>query len=90
MVFYQARQKTRELQLEQFVEAAANTFPSIEDIRPDWERLFRYLGDQNTIVVLDEFPYLIEQDESLRPCYSSPNRTSTTYLYTSHVERDKH
>jgi AAA+ ATPase superfamily predicted ATPase len=64
-VFYQARQKTRELQREQFVAAAAETFPGIEDIRPDWERLFRYLGDRNAIVVLDEFPYLIEQDESL-------------------------
>ena len=64
-VFYQARQKTQELQREQFVEAAADRFPSIEDIRPDWERLFRYLADRDAIVVLDEFPYLIEQDESL-------------------------
>ena len=64
-VFYQARQKTADLQLEQFVEAASETFPGIEDIRPDWERLFRYLGDRDATVVLDEFPYLIEQDESL-------------------------
>ena len=64
-VYYQARQKTTELQLRQFVEAATAEFPGIEDIRPDWERLFRYLGDRDAIVVLDEFPYLIEQDESL-------------------------
>ncbi|PSQ54654.1 ATPase [Halobacteriales archaeon SW_8_68_21] len=64
-VFYQARQKTRDLQLEQFVEIAADTVPGIDDIRPDWERLFRYLADQDAIVVLDEFPYLIEQDEGL-------------------------
>jgi len=64
-VFYQARQKTADLQLEQFVETASETFPGIEDIRPDWERLFRYLGDRDATVVLDEFPYLIEQDESL-------------------------
>ena len=64
-VFYQARQKTAELQIEQFVEVAAAEFPAIEDIRPDWERLFRYLGNRDAIVVLDEFPYLIEQDESL-------------------------
>ena len=63
-VFYQARQETRELQVEQFVEAAADTILGIEDIRPHWGRL-RYLGDQNAIVVLDKFPYLIEQDESL-------------------------
>jgi AAA+ ATPase superfamily predicted ATPase len=64
-VFYQARQKTRTLQLEQFAEAAADTFPGIERIRRDWETLFEYLGEQDAIVVLDEFPYLIEQDESL-------------------------
>ena len=64
-VFYQARQKTRALQLEQFVETAAETFPGIEDIRLDWEPLFRYLATQDAIVVLDEFPYLVEQDESL-------------------------
>ena len=64
-VFYQARQKTQELQREQFIEAAADTFPSIEDIRRDWERVFRYLVDRDAIVVLDEFPYLFEQDESL-------------------------
>lgn len=64
-VFYQARQKTRTLQLEQFVETAADAFPGIERIRQDWEPLFEYLADQDAIVVLDEFPYLIEQDESL-------------------------
>lgn len=64
-VFYQARQKTGTLQREQFVETAAQTFPGIEDVRPDWERLFTYLADKGAIVVLDEFPYLIEQDESL-------------------------
>ena len=64
-VFYQARQKTADLQLEQFVETASETFPGIGDIRLDWERLLRYLGDRDATVVLDEFPYLIEQDESL-------------------------
>jgi AAA+ ATPase superfamily predicted ATPase len=64
-VYYQARQKTQSLQLEQFVTRAAETFPGITDIRLEWERLFRYLADQDAIVVLDEFPYLIEQDESL-------------------------
>jgi AAA+ ATPase superfamily predicted ATPase len=64
-VFYQARQKTRTLQLEQFAEAAADTFPGIERIRRDWEALFEYLGEQDAIVVLDEFPYLLEQDESI-------------------------
>jgi AAA+ ATPase superfamily predicted ATPase len=64
-VFYQARQKTRTLQLEQFVEMAADAFPGIDRIRQDWDPLLEYLADQDAIVVLDEFPYLIEQDESL-------------------------
>jgi AAA+ ATPase superfamily predicted ATPase len=64
-VYYQARQKTRTLQLEQFVEAAADTFPGVKRIRDEWEPLFTYLADQDAIVVLDEFPYLIQQDESL-------------------------
>ncbi|AWB26751.1 ATP-binding protein [Halococcoides cellulosivorans] len=64
-VFYQARQKTRTLQIEQFVETAAETVPGIERIRQDWEPLIEYLAEQDAIVVLDEFPYLIEQDESL-------------------------
>ena len=64
-VFYQARQKTRTLQLGQFIETAGAAFPGIERIRPDWEPLFEYLADHDAIVVLDEFPYLIEQDEGL-------------------------
>ena len=44
-VFYQARQKTRTLQIEQFVETAADAFPGIERIRQDWEPLFGYLAD---------------------------------------------
>ncbi|GAB6878431.1 ATP-binding protein [Halorubrum gandharaense] len=64
-VFYQARQKTAELQIEQFVEAASDAFPGIEAIRRDWEPLLTYLGKRDATVVLDEFPYLIEQDESL-------------------------
>jgi AAA+ ATPase superfamily predicted ATPase len=56
-VFYQTRQKTRTLQLEQFIETAADAFPGIEWIRQDWEPLFEYLADQDSIVILDEFPY---------------------------------
>jgi AAA+ ATPase superfamily predicted ATPase len=64
-VFYQARQKTRTLQLQQFVDRAADAVSGIERIRHDWESLLEYLSDCDAIVVLDEFPYLVEQDESL-------------------------
>lgn len=64
-VFYQARQKTRSLQLDQFVEHAAETYPGIADVRPEWEPLLRYLAARDAVVVLDEFPYLVEEDEGL-------------------------
>jgi AAA+ ATPase superfamily predicted ATPase len=50
VVFYQVRQKTGTVQLKQFVETAAETFPGIEDIRPDWQRLFTYLAERDAIV----------------------------------------
>jgi AAA+ ATPase superfamily predicted ATPase len=64
-VVYQARQKTRALQIEQFVDTAADTYPGVTRVRREWEAVLQYLTEQDAIVVLDEFPYLIEQDESL-------------------------
>ena len=64
-VVYQARQKTSALQLEQFASIAAETYPGISRLQHDWESLLGYLADQDAIVVLDEFPYLVEEDESL-------------------------
>ncbi|MFC3960220.1 ATP-binding protein [Halovivax cerinus] len=64
-VVYQARQKTSRLQLQQFVEAAATAYPDVERIRKNWEDVLRYLAEQDAIVVLDEFPYLVEQEPSL-------------------------
>jgi len=64
-VIYQAKQKTAELQLQQFIAIAAETYPGITRIRENWDAILGYLADQDAIVVLDEFPYLIEQDQSL-------------------------
>jgi AAA+ ATPase superfamily predicted ATPase len=64
-VVYQATETTPRLQLDQFVDIAAERFPGVTDIKEDWESLLGYLGDQNAVVVLDEFPYLIEADPSL-------------------------
>ncbi|MCH7661117.1 MAG: ATP-binding protein [Euryarchaeota archaeon] len=65
VVLYQARQKTQALQLKQFVTAASETFPGIERIRAEWEALLGYLAEQDAVIVLDEFHYLVEQDPSL-------------------------
>jgi len=64
-VYYQAVESTAQNQLEQFAEAAAAQFPSVANIRRDWEALIEALGEQNAVVVIDEFPFLIEEDDSL-------------------------
>jgi len=64
-VVYQAKQKTTDLQLQQFIDAASDTYPGVKRIREDWEDVLGYLAEEDAIIVLDEFPYLVEQDESL-------------------------
>ena len=64
-VHYQATQTTSQVQLDDFVDEAAATFPGVERIRREWEALLSYLLERDAVVVLDEFPFLIEADESL-------------------------
>ena len=64
-VVYQATETTSQIQLDEFVDIAADTFPGITEIKQNWESLLGYLGDRDGVVVLDEFPYLIDADESL-------------------------
>ncbi|MDG5761679.1 ATP-binding protein [Natronococcus sp. A-GB1] len=64
-VYYQAIESTAQNQLEQFVDVVTDQFPSLENIRRDWEALLGALGDQNAVVVIDEFPFLLEEDDSL-------------------------
>ena len=64
-VLYQATETTRQIQLDAFVDVAAESFPGIDRIESEWESLLGYLADQDAVIVLDEFPYLIDADESL-------------------------
>ncbi|GAB7093931.1 ATP-binding protein [Halolamina litorea] len=64
-IYYQAVESTAQNQLEQFVDAAAGQFPSLQNVRRDWETLLEALGEQDAVVIIDEFPFLIEEDESL-------------------------
>lgn len=64
-VVYQATETTPQIQLDEFVNVASESFPGITQIKQEWEALLGYLGDQDGIVVLDEFPYLIDADSSL-------------------------
>ncbi|WP_117594463.1 ATP-binding protein [Haloprofundus halophilus] len=64
-ILFQAKQKTKELQIREFIDTAEESFPGISRIRENWDSLIGYLADQDAIVVLDEFPYLIEEEPSL-------------------------
>ncbi len=64
-IYHQAVESTAQNQLEQFVDRATEQFPSIRNVRRDWEILLEALGEEDAIVVIDEFPFLIEEDESL-------------------------
>jgi AAA+ ATPase superfamily predicted ATPase len=64
-VYWQATEETPDVQLEDFADTASETFPVVEDIKRDWETILRVLGREDAIIVLDEFPYLIESDDAL-------------------------
>ncbi len=65
VVYYQAAETTPAIQLDTFVERASAIHPGITEIREDWESLLGYLAEQGAVVVIDEFPYLIESDASI-------------------------
>ncbi|WP_440991720.1 ATP-binding protein [Haloarchaeobius baliensis] len=64
-VYYQATESTAENQLEYFVEAATEAVPAVGNVRRDWEMLLEALGREDAVVVVDEFPFLIDADEAL-------------------------
>ena len=64
-VYYQAIESTPQNQLKHFTDACAVTFPDLGRLRRDWETLLEALGERNAIVVIDEFPFLIEADRSI-------------------------
>ncbi|XGI83669.1 ATP-binding protein (plasmid) [Halorutilales archaeon Cl-col2-1] len=64
-VYYQAVESTAQNQLESFVDVATRTFPEIENVRRDWEAILGALGQKDAVVIIDEFPFLLEEDSSL-------------------------
>ncbi|MDS0300219.1 ATP-binding protein [Halogeometricum sp. S1BR25-6] len=64
-VYYQAVESTAPNQLEHFVDTASAQFPSLRNVRRDWEVFLETLGEEDAVVVIDEFPFLIEEDGSL-------------------------
>lgn len=64
-VYWQATEETADVQLDSFVASASDQFPLVGDIQRDWEALLRALGREDAVVVIDEFPYLIESDDAI-------------------------
>lgn len=64
-VYYQAIETTAKDQIESFLSVAAESFPGIERVAKDWETVLEYLVEKDAVVVIDEFPYLVESDESI-------------------------
>ncbi|WP_435361582.1 ATP-binding protein [Haloarchaeobius sp. DFWS5] len=64
-VYWQATEETPDAQLTNFVQTASETYPQLTDIKRDWEALLRALGREDAVVVLDEFPYLVDSDDAL-------------------------
>lgn len=64
-VYHQAAHGTTEQQLDSFIDDAATVFSGITRIRKDWENVLTYLAEQDAIVILDEFPYLVDENETL-------------------------
>lgn len=64
-VYWQPEKGTPHAQRTAFIDTAADTYPLVEDLRPDWDPLLRTLGRENAILAIDEFPYLIEADNTL-------------------------
>nr|WP_277503509.1 ATP-binding protein [Haladaptatus sp. DYSN1] len=64
-VYHQAAHGTTEQQLDSFISDAATVFAGVNRIRKDWENVLTYLAEQDAIVILDEFPYLVDENDAL-------------------------
>ncbi|PGF17184.1 ATPase [Natrinema sp. CBA1119] len=71
-LYYLAAQEAEYRQREKFVEQIAESFDDRVPRIDGWDDAFDYLGDklsvEDRIVVIDEFPYLVEENDSL-PSY---------------------
>lgn len=64
-VYWQATEEMPNVQLEDFADTASDTYPVLANIQRDWESLLQTLGDEDAVVILDEFPYLVESDDAV-------------------------
>jgi len=71
-VYYLAAQEARQRQQEKFVEQIGAHFDDRLPKLDGWDEAFEYLGEmlhgEKVVVVIDEFPYLVAEDDAL-PSY---------------------
>src|SRR6056297_341092 len=71
-IYFLAAQEAEDRQREKFVAQIANYFDDRIPRIDGWDDAFEYLGEklaaERLIVVIDEFPYLIEENDSI-PSY---------------------
>ncbi len=71
-LYYLAAQEAEGRQREKFVEQVADAFDERIPRIDGWDDAFEYLGEkletENRVVVIDEFPYLVDENDSL-PSY---------------------
>lgn len=71
-IYFLASQEAEHRQREKFVEQVANSFDERIPRIDGWDEAFEYLGEKLTaeqrVVVIDEFPYLIAENDSI-PSY---------------------
>lgn len=71
-VYHLAAQETEQRQRQKLVEQVATRFDERVPRTDSWDEVFEYLGeqlaDERFVLVVDEFPYLVESDDSI-PSY---------------------
>jgi len=71
-IYFLAAQEAEDRQREKFVETVAAHFDERVPRIDDWDGAFEYLGEklatERLVVAIDEFPYLVEENDSL-PSY---------------------
>ncbi|MGM0510905.1 MAG: ATP-binding protein [Thermoplasmatota archaeon] len=66
-LYYTASESNKKEQLDEIYSLASEKLEDrvIQDLKHSWETLLRYLKDKDLILVLDEFPYIINSDPSI-------------------------
>ncbi len=86
-VYHQAIQGTAEQQMDYFIDDISEKYPDVTEIRKEWDKILKYLVKKDAIVVIDEFPYLVNENKELpsviqRIWDHEVDNSSTTFVLT--------